>query len=721
MAKTITINDSSDKRVQVKNIDEYALRTAVSVDRGVPTYVQDTPKTNSALQMAEALRQTPNVMKQFTAIQKAAGEEEASAVKSTELLNELKQDSPTTFLTYAKQKAFRDSLQKRYIQTDFLPRVKAKANDLVDVNKYKTWDEFTKNGLQPFVDEEWASYQANVGEDLANSKSSKILFGSVTDNILGELKESYLEAQDTFTLNNLSEEKTTTLTSIITRRDDEGNDLSVDAKELENWVKSYDTLGKEYGVDNASLSKAMRSNITQAAERLRLDGKLKSANELMDLADKIVIGGQKIFGDTATQKIFAQTRSNIRTELESDENDEDSEKFKDNVNYATQQITTAYGIAQYQTYEALTTKQREAMLAGFQRINPDYSITDLNTAMSDAPSMYDGLESIMRDFSLGGDVQRKIWSSVSAKTKSGRVEQQSLVRPSIVPEKGQKAIIDKFKEAKIDDPELTAEAFAKANRVVMFPALVNTDKQFDTYSWFYNDTRFTDAKDRFRNVIELADEKARGGKGSSSKAIDTYMDANYDFYINDIKERVLSGNLSEADAWTEMETMGAEASERFMSALHYEDSDININDMTRDDFRDNLIGKINEEGKDSNSAWWKIPFVEYTTADTFDMHEYPSLKAIYGGSNINTSEEVGGTTAAEVINKDRETMINKDAAKSVNTRNTRGQPDATSNNTKMSESRVNKMSTQQYEKHQDEIMEAIRKGEFIYDISGSAR
>jgi len=64
---------------------------------------------------------------------------------------------------------------------------------------------------------------------------------------------------------------------------------------------------------------------------------------------------------------------------------------------------------------------------------------------------------------------------------------------------------------------------------------------------------------------------------------------------------------------------------------------------------------------------------------------------------------------------------NKDAAKSVNTRNTRGQPDATANNTKMSESRVNKMSVKQYENHQDEIMDAIRKGEFIYDISGSAR
>ena len=76
---------------------------------------------------------------------------------------------------------------------------------------------------------------------------------------------------------------------------------------------------------------------------------------------------------------------------------------------------------------------------------------------------------------------------------------------------------------------------------------------------------------------------------------------------------------------------------------------------------------------------------------------------------------------ADMNIKTKKPSGNKDAAKSVNTRNTRGQPDATSNNTKMSESRVNKMSTQQYEKHQDEIMDAIRKGEFIYDISGSAR
>ena len=39
----------------------------------------------------------------------------------------------------------------------------------------------------------------------------------------------------------------------------------------------------------------------------------------------------------------------------------------------------------------------------------------------------------------------------------------------------------------------------------------------------------------------------------------------------------------------------------------------------------------------------------------------------------------------------------------------------------MKESDVQKMSAKEYEKRSDEIMEAIRSGKFIYDVSGSAR
>ena len=63
----------------------------------------------------------------------------------------------------------------------------------------------------------------------------------------------------------------------------------------------------------------------------------------------------------------------------------------------------------------------------------------------------------------------------------------------------------------------------------------------------------------------------------------------------------------------------------------------------------------------------------------------------------------------------------KDAAKSVSTRNSRSRPQDDESSTYLKESQVQKMSPQQYEKMSDEIMEAIRSGKFIYDVSGSAR
>ena len=63
----------------------------------------------------------------------------------------------------------------------------------------------------------------------------------------------------------------------------------------------------------------------------------------------------------------------------------------------------------------------------------------------------------------------------------------------------------------------------------------------------------------------------------------------------------------------------------------------------------------------------------------------------------------------------------KDAAKSVSTKNTRSKPQDEGNVTYLKESTVQRMSAQEYEAKSDEIMEAIRSGKFVYDISGSAR
>ena len=64
---------------------------------------------------------------------------------------------------------------------------------------------------------------------------------------------------------------------------------------------------------------------------------------------------------------------------------------------------------------------------------------------------------------------------------------------------------------------------------------------------------------------------------------------------------------------------------------------------------------------------------------------------------------------------------NKSAASEVKAKNTRSVIDAEGNSSKILESEVQRMSADQYEKNADMIMEAIRSGNFVYDISGSAR
>jgi len=73
------------------------------------------------------------------------------------------------------------------------------------------------------------------------------------------------------------------------------------------------------------------------------------------------------------------------------------------------------------------------------------------------------------------------------------------------------------------------------------------------------------------------------------------------------------------------------------------------------------------------------------------------------------------------IGKETKTKNDKSAAMEVSTKSTKTKVDATESGKKILESSVQKMSAKEYEKQADVIMEAIRSGNFIYDISGSAR
>jgi len=114
--------------------------------------------------------------------------------------------------------------------------------------------------------------------------------------------------------------------------------------------------------------------------------------------------------------------------------------------------------------------------------------------------------------------------------------------------------------------------------------------------------------------------------------------------------------------------------------------------------------------------------------DSDDFHEWAESqpKWVQDALYENDNDARSAARAIDLYKADmgistKKSNNSKDAAKSVNTRNSRSKPQDDESSTHLRESQVQKMSPQEYEKMSDEIMEAIRTGKFIYDVSGSAR
>ena len=118
-------------------------------------------------------------------------------------------------------------------------------------------------------------------------------------------------------------------------------------------------------------------------------------------------------------------------------------------------------------------------------------------------------------------------------------------------------------------------------------------------------------------------------------------------------------------------------------------------------------------------------FVDIRENDDFHnwAEEQPQWvqKALYENDN----DAMSAARAIDLYKADRnigkKKTSSKDAAIATNPKSTRTKPQTNEESTYLKESQVQKMSSQEYERRADEVMEAIRTGKFIYDVSGSAR
>ena len=114
---------------------------------------------------------------------------------------------------------------------------------------------------------------------------------------------------------------------------------------------------------------------------------------------------------------------------------------------------------------------------------------------------------------------------------------------------------------------------------------------------------------------------------------------------------------------------------------------------------DDFHNWVNEQPQSIQDALYENASDARTAARAIDLYK--------ADKNITTKKKTKNT--------------DKDAARSVNARNSRSKPDTSDGSKSILESDVQRMSAQEYEKMSDDIMEAIRTGNFVYDLSGNAR
>tara|TARA_B100000424_G_scaffold243781_1_gene213620 strand:- start:391 stop:1248 length:858 start_codon:yes stop_codon:yes gene_type:complete len=119
-------------------------------------------------------------------------------------------------------------------------------------------------------------------------------------------------------------------------------------------------------------------------------------------------------------------------------------------------------------------------------------------------------------------------------------------------------------------------------------------------------------------------------------------------------------------------------------------------------------------------------FVDIRNSDDFHEWADEQPKWVQDALYENDTDSRSAARAIDLYKSDRNIKTkkvnsSKDAAKSVNSRTTRSEPATTDTDGAFKESQVAKMTAEQYEKAADAIMESIRSGKFVYDLSGSAR
>ncbi len=312
-----TRQNQNDERKQVElNLNPVALQPTIRSGGNYRVAVQDTPKTNSALQLADALRQGVGLYGQAVNIAQDKAATDVASMSEADfnkfLTEGLDKESRNIF---GYTKAYNQALAKKYYAEEMPMKLQAIAAELhKDPYAYKTPDEF----------EGAAIAAVNEAYDEADELLGGNVFSEQANNALkSATKADFVAKQQATFINKLPE---------ITRKVQ--SDVAFKAfSELEDLGDIKDTVDQQLKVVARAVGNKTDASaiVTKAyldyVELLAKEGKHDEAQDLLDALDSTEkanygMQGRRKFGD-GNVEVFntADARGRIETIQDAIEND----------------------------------------------------------------------------------------------------------------------------------------------------------------------------------------------------------------------------------------------------------------------------------------------------------------------------------------------------------------------------------------------------------------
>jgi hypothetical protein len=476
---------------------------------------------SKALDLADTLNAFMGVAKSYGGLQKQQekiGIEQAQLVEEQNVIAELKKqkdvDGFSPLATTNRDRAYRDALLKRHINSTMLPSLEAKAQDLINAETYKTQADFSQ-AVDKTLSGEWESLVGQVGEGVANSTAGKALWSMVTAPYKNELALKYEKARDEVILNNSTQELGLQL-SVATKPIVDpatGRVIPLDTSNLQTIAENTEARLSEDlpQLSNTDRNKVLVSAYATEVDNLYAQQRYTDASRMLAVLKATKINGVPVFNTTQAKSVLNPIEAKLNNKLLSLDEKRDAKAGT----ILSERVVSAFSnLATVEERNQISETTEEEIRDAVLTLNPKLKDEEVEALID---GLFDPSGTPLKLFNQklrelaneNDEAGRLYYGEAAAKIRKAFSEAKdlSLVDPVPMTSENQTEALQLF-ESWWDKNRKDYKEFLKTEPTYrVFPKLIEKSKELMLGEYIKDRPVYTEIEDRLKSNLKVVDQR----------------------------------------------------------------------------------------------------------------------------------------------------------------------------------------------------------------------